>query len=113
MSPATYKCLHCGRDTFTSQRGLTQHQQRSVVCTNRIRMADIQNSGYHTANEGMLYTEINMTSTRNSRSIDKECYLPDFKYSNGGVPMLFDTSACETGHKPTKKAVVLTQKRVH
>jgi hypothetical protein len=30
---------------------------------------------------------------------------------NGGVPMLFDTGACETGHKPTKKAAVLTQKR--
>ena len=72
MSTATYECAHCGRDTFTSQQGLTQHQQRNDVCANKIRMAGIQNSGYYTANEGMLYTGINTTSTRRSLVIDKE-----------------------------------------
>ena len=66
MSNTTYECVHCGRDTFTSQRGLTQHLQRNAICANKFRMADIQNSGYYTANEGMLYTGVNMTSTRRS-----------------------------------------------
>ena len=30
MSTATYECAHCSRDTFTSQQGLTQHQQRMM-----------------------------------------------------------------------------------
>ena len=71
MSTTTYECVHCGRDTFTSQRGLTQHQQRNHVCANKLRMVDIQNSGYHTANEGMLYTEINLTSSRRSETINE------------------------------------------
>lgn len=71
MSTTTYECVHCGRDTFTSQRGLTQHQQRNHVCANKLRMADIRNSGYHTANEGMLYTEINLTSSRRSETINE------------------------------------------
>ena len=72
MSTVTYECPHCGKDTFTSQRGLTQHQQRSALCATRIRMADIQYSGYHTANEGMLYTEINMTSAKRSTPVNEE-----------------------------------------
>jgi hypothetical protein len=35
-------------------------------------MADIQYSGYHTANEGMLYTEINMTSAKRSTPVNEE-----------------------------------------
>ena len=101
MSTTTYECVHCGRDTFTSQRGLTQHQQRNHVCANKFRMADIRNSGYHTANEGMLYTEINLTSSRRSETINElpkllsqlQRKLPSKRRFNSGVDdQMFDHS---------------------
>lgn len=68
MSDKDYECEWCGKDSFTSQRGLTQHQQRSQRCAVQSRQNDSQNSGYHTAEEGMLYTTVVDNSKRSKRS---------------------------------------------
>ena len=72
MSFKAYECEFCGKDSFTSQRGLTQHQQRNALCLHKLRAQDIRKTGYHTADKGMLYTGIINQSTRNVRSDAKE-----------------------------------------
>ena len=58
MSNPLYECSHCGKNTFKSQRGLTQHQKASAICASRSRQKENQDTGYFTAQEGILYTRI-------------------------------------------------------
>jgi hypothetical protein len=58
MSSPLYECSHCGKNTFKSQRGLTQHQKASAICASRSRQKENQDTGYFTAQEGLLYTRI-------------------------------------------------------
>ena len=58
MSSKTYQCPHCCRNNFTSQRGLTQHLQRSSVCASKEMHDSYDLLGASTAekSEGMKYT---------------------------------------------------------
>jgi len=37
MSEATYKCEHCGRDNFKSQRGLSKHKLENKGCRDHLK----------------------------------------------------------------------------
>ena len=58
MSTPLYECTHCGKNSFKSQRGLTQHQKTSAICSSRARQKRDQDTGYFTAQEGILYTRV-------------------------------------------------------
>jgi len=58
MSTPSYECTHCGKNSFKSQRGLTQHQKTSSICSSRARQKRDQDTGYFTAQEGILYTRV-------------------------------------------------------
>ena len=64
MSSKTYKCPHCDKDDFTTQRGLTQHLQKSRVCSNIHFLEEEAKSGYHTAQEGIAFTVVQQPITR-------------------------------------------------
>jgi hypothetical protein len=53
-----YECVHCGKDNFKTQRGLTQHQQRSAHCNRDDDGFNYEISGYYTADEGMQYRNV-------------------------------------------------------
>ena len=74
MSTPGYKCIHCGKNTFKSQRGLTQHQKTSAICASRSRQSKDTDSGYFTAQEGILYTRVcQPISNKRAKDIAESC----------------------------------------
>ena len=78
MSKPLYECSHCGKNTFKSQRGLTQHQKASAICASRSRQKENQDTGYFTAQEGILYTRIcQPTSNKRAKNTTESCESHD------------------------------------
>lgn len=70
-----YECLHCGKDDFKSQRGLTQHQAKSSRCSGQVAASDENLLGYFTADEGMTYHRVineQQKSSKTKQSSSKE-----------------------------------------
>ena len=78
MSKHLYECSYCGKNTFKSQRGLTQHQKASAICASRSRQKENQDTGYFTAQEGILYTRIcQPTSNKRAKNTTESCESHD------------------------------------
>ena len=59
-----YFCPYCLRNTFASERALTQHQQRDVSCFKQMQQASGVESGYSTAHEFMYNAAQNNNQNR-------------------------------------------------
>ena len=71
MASAPVVCSACGRDTFTSTRGLKQHQKTNKMCARQLlREKEQQNNGYITATEGLQFQMI-------VGQADRKRYMPD------------------------------------
>ena len=87
MASVSRACKCCGRDNFAHKRGLTQHQQKSALCS-RLLANDLETeAGYQTAQGGLSYSDVNplqenkRLSKSSSRSARRE--LPTMKQLTG------------------------------
>jgi hypothetical protein len=72
MASKTLGCRYCGRDNFAGQRGLTQHQQKSAICS-RLLANDLETDlGYQTAQDGLSYSVVSSLRHRKRSATSAE-----------------------------------------
>ena len=64
MSHMLYKCAHCGRNNFTSQQGLNQHQNQNKGCKAKMWAALGNVSTFTEAHSFVNITQVRATGGR-------------------------------------------------